>query len=263
MPLLRHLDLTLSLPAILWGPHDLPQLRSAVLNPITAASVTLPWDQLTSLGLGHIDGFERRKCLAILQRTPMLVHCTLDLSAYRGSADDIRVTLPCLRSLVFISKTTYKFHHIQPLTDILASLIVPALLKLSLPEPFLGSDPIGSLTSFITTSGCKLREMHITAKTTEQYGSFLDYRMEFPSIAISFSAEWEVPVDNYQYGDQFHASRISYRIAHNQDSTSQGRANIIISTKNARVLVLSSRNLSLYLYDSFLFMTGFLPKVDF
>ncbi|KAJ6481884.1 hypothetical protein C8R45DRAFT_871897 [Mycena sanguinolenta] len=185
MPLLRHLDLSLSAPTKLRGQHDLPQLRSTVLDRIAAMSVTLPWAQLTSLTLG--DGIERGACLAILKQAKMLVHCTLNLSAYRGSIDPaMNVSLPCLKRLVFVSYGAYS----QSLADFLATLIVPALIELSIPHRFLGPNPIESMTSLMSNSGCRLQELHIWTEDNLNSLSFRSlpdiYREAFPSIQSVF-----------------------------------------------------------------------------
>ncbi|KAF7366354.1 F-box domain-containing protein [Mycena sanguinolenta] len=178
LPRLRHLDLTLSSPTILWGFHDLPQLRSVVLNRVAAMSVTLPWAQLTSLTLR--DGIERSGCLAILKQTKTLVHCTLNLSEYRGFMDpDINVSLPCLKTLIFTSHGAWG----ESVVDFLATLIVPALIELRIPQRFLGTNPSGSLSSFISKSGCTLQELRIWTENSLECRHLRDgYREAFPSI---------------------------------------------------------------------------------
>ncbi|KAJ6481886.1 hypothetical protein C8R45DRAFT_905325 [Mycena sanguinolenta] len=161
MPLLQHLDLRLDFPVPMeW--RDLPQLRSVVLDNF-AAKMTLPWAQLTSLTL--VDGVELPLCVAILHQAKQLVRCTLNLSPYHEIMDpDISVALPRLRSLVL---TTKKARYVPPLTDFFAALSVPALIELHVQERILGweySDPIISLASFISKSGCKLQELRITAR---------------------------------------------------------------------------------------------------
>jgi hypothetical protein len=67
--------------------------------------------------------------------------------------------------------------------DFLKTFIVPALRRLKIPEDFI--DPIESLTEFISKSGCKLEEVHITGRRSLPQDS---YRKAFPSIPkFSFS----------------------------------------------------------------------------
>ncbi|KAJ7833282.1 hypothetical protein B0H13DRAFT_2288921 [Mycena leptocephala] len=183
MPLLRHLDLSLYTPIdIPVTFREAPRLCTVVLNDLAATSINLPWGQLTSLTLGYMTA---RKCAVILQQTSSLVHCELNLRGHNTDSNHWQpqphIILPCLESLAFGLGS-------DPRTRILDTLVVPSLRSLHLPEEFLGTNPITSLTAFISKSGCKLQEVHITGERTIPEDS---YRHAFPSIPqFSFAKLW-------------------------------------------------------------------------
>ncbi|KAJ7883061.1 hypothetical protein B0H13DRAFT_2667248 [Mycena leptocephala] len=168
--LLRHVDLTFDddPPAIMLG--EAPLLRTAILSATEPLNVILPWAQLTSLTLALVDPYT---CAPVLQQTSNLVHCKLRF--YDLGSDESNpppdVTLPSLESLILID------HH-EPLPGYLNTFVVPALRSLRIPEPWLALNPIASLASFISKSGCKLQDLHIA----ETFGSGTTYRRAFPSI---------------------------------------------------------------------------------
>ncbi|KAF7342146.1 F-box domain-containing protein [Mycena venus] len=194
MPLLRHLDLGLDN----WIPFtlpDVPRLRTVVLDDLAADSVTLPWGQLTSLTLRVV---EPRLCFPILEQTASLVHCVLKLWPDDEPLDHPgSISLPCLESLVVSNLSDDK-----NITDFkLTSFILPALLKLEIPEKFLGSTPIDFLASFISTSGCKLQKMRITGRTIGSSPSEDSYLAAYPFIpSVSFEYEGE-PSDDESDSD--------------------------------------------------------------
>ncbi|KAJ7866360.1 hypothetical protein B0H13DRAFT_2281471 [Mycena leptocephala] len=180
MPLLRHLNLSLydsftDAPEV-FAFRDAPLLRTVILSPDAASSIILPWAQLTSLTLFNVYP---RECVPILQKTTNLVHCKLEVSFDSGNDEPgLDITLPYLESL---SIDQY------PVTDFLEKFIVPALRSLKIPEDFIEPDPIQSLTGFISKSGCKLEEVHITGTRSPSRQS---YREAFPSIRkFSFDGE--------------------------------------------------------------------------
>jgi hypothetical protein len=175
MPLLRHLDYALYEDEVLnspvvFAPHNVPLLRTVLLNDLAAANVVLPWAQLTSLVLHRVYPHE---CVPVLQQTSNLIHCELEL--YHTSPDHqlADITLPYLESL------TLKEPEDVPARGYLGTLIVPTLRSLAVPESVLGPKPIDSLTSFISKSGCKLQQVRITDERTVTKNS---YRRAFPSI---------------------------------------------------------------------------------
>jgi hypothetical protein len=175
MPLLHHLDLALLSVTANFSLRHVPLLRTAVLNEIATMNITLPWMQLTSLTLCWVMASEY---LPILRQTSNLVRCELYLfhhfdGDYLGPST---IVLLCLESL-----TLWRTSSGNVTTGHLDTLTAPALRSLTVPEGFLGSDPLDLLTSFISRSSCKLQELHIT----ERRGSRDDsYRRAFPSIFV-------------------------------------------------------------------------------
>ncbi|KAJ7148440.1 hypothetical protein C8R43DRAFT_952546 [Mycena crocata] len=173
-PLLRHLEVLLDGIAIFAMPSihvdGSPLLRSASLSYTALTQVTLPWQQLTSLTLNVAYPSE---CTRILQQTSSLLHCSISL--IRGDAGkEPVVVLPCLETLVLDSVDSG-----QEVAGYLDKFVTPALWRLELEEYYLGSDPIVSLVSFISRSGCVLRELQILGKRPVHEDSF---RSVFPSI---------------------------------------------------------------------------------
>lgn len=148
----------------------MPLLRTVLLEDVSASKVDLPWEQLTSLTLSYLRADE---CTPILQQTSNLVHCTLDL--WPGGSESLPdITLACLESLTFSAMDAD-----PPVTGYLNTFIVPTLCSLQIEEQCLGLDPFGSLTSFISKSGCKPQQLCITGRRTITRRSF---RKAFPSI---------------------------------------------------------------------------------
>ncbi|KAJ7921737.1 hypothetical protein B0H13DRAFT_2414083 [Mycena leptocephala] len=181
MPLLCSLDLRLSdssahvTEAVSF--REMPLLRTVVLSDDVVLSVILPWAQLTSLTLLCVYPYE---CVPILRQTSSLIRCKLLLCC---EFDELRpdIALPCLESL------TLELADPGAVTDFLETFIVPALHSLEIPEDFLYVNPIESLAAFISKSGCKLEEVHITGPRSVPSSSYLK---AFPSIPrFSFSDE--------------------------------------------------------------------------
>ncbi|KAJ7818137.1 hypothetical protein B0H13DRAFT_2682936 [Mycena leptocephala] len=166
MPLLRHLNLSFFDAADateVFAFCDAPLLRSVILEDVAVTSIMLPWAQLTSLTLLSVAPWE---CVPILQKTSNLVHC--ELKVYFDSDGQPGPDIP--------------FHFLE-------TFIVPALRSLKIPEEFLEPNPIESLARFISISGCKLEEVHITGWRSLPQDS---YREKFPSILMfSFQDEEE------------------------------------------------------------------------
>ncbi|KAJ7038890.1 hypothetical protein C8F04DRAFT_331298 [Mycena alexandri] len=176
MPLLRHLSLAFdeihhhsSFPVVF---GKTPLLRSVSLNYLATREVILPWAQLTSLELVSVFP---KDCVAVLQQTFNLVHCQLTLFESRDM-DLLDVTLPRLETLRLLGFMNHRA------IGYLGTFFVPALRELRIPEQFL-ENPIEFLTSFISKSGCHLREVHITGERTVPKQT---YCTTFPSIRFHF-----------------------------------------------------------------------------
>ncbi|KAF7334452.1 F-box domain-containing protein [Mycena venus] len=177
MPLLRCLDLELDgdLHELLEF-HGVPLLRAVTLDYNAARNVTLPWGQLTFVTLHEVAS---KECVPILQQATNLVYCQLDFClSYCEDESLPDVTLPYLKSLC-CNDILYN----DPEAEYLDNFIVPSLRTLQITETLLRPDPIDSLASFISKSGCKLEEVRITGKRLVSGSS---YREVFPSIRTFF-----------------------------------------------------------------------------
>ncbi|KAF7334504.1 F-box domain-containing protein [Mycena venus] len=187
IPLLRGLHLSLNDfdPQLKVAFHDMPMLRTVTLNDYATLSVILPWAQLTSITLLSVYPSE---CVPILQQALNLVHCSIGACLEVGNEHPVPdIRLPSLESLILEDPAPF------PLTGFLQKFLVPALHSLEISERSLGPNPIESLASFISKSGCELQQLRITG-----YGdlavSEASYRTAFPSVPrMSFSIygdEW-------------------------------------------------------------------------
>ncbi|KAJ7186503.1 hypothetical protein C8R46DRAFT_1057355 [Mycena filopes] len=172
MPLLHHLHVEHSGPS---AKHTVvvnaPVLRSVMLDDLTADVLVLPWAQLTSLRLNRVYPYE---CVPILKQTPNLVYCELRLFDAQFTEANPDILHPHLETLVLLEGS-------GGVPNYLATFIAPALRTLRVPEPFLGLNPIDSLSAFIAKSGCKLRDVRVTARGV---ASPDEYRRAFPSILM-------------------------------------------------------------------------------
>ncbi|KAJ7661953.1 hypothetical protein DFH06DRAFT_1191116 [Mycena polygramma] len=175
MPLLLHLDLNLVPTNEVFVFAPVPRLRSVVLNGAAALCVTLPWVQLTSLALRDISP---NNFSSILLQTENLVHCELGVSWNTTNATFPDIPLLRLESLV-VENTMYYSGGSLPGH----MFIVPALLRLEIPEQILETSPIDFLRSLISKSGCNLQNVHLTGRKCV---SEKDYLEAFPSISFSF-----------------------------------------------------------------------------
>ncbi|KAJ6468683.1 hypothetical protein C8R47DRAFT_804208 [Mycena vitilis] len=185
MPLLKHLEFA----DVVIGPHrttfallEVPRLRTVVLNGVAALNwIILPWNQLTSLTLPAVHPW---RCVPILGQTRNLVHCELRVHYWRGDADPQQdIQLPFLESLAFADLGG------RSMIDFLQSFTVPALRSLNIPEFYLtNSDPIDSLTAFMSRSGRGLEKLHLTDAISGPE-NFEFYRHPFSSLELSFAEE--------------------------------------------------------------------------
>ncbi|KAJ7161188.1 hypothetical protein C8R46DRAFT_1285259 [Mycena filopes] len=178
MPLLRHLDIA-SNAGFIASEFDaiitpeMPALRSAILDDNAAATLTLPWAQLTSLKLNRVYPAE---CVPILQQTTNLVHCQLDL-VDGGDTPWPDMMLMRLESLIFSDNS-------DTVKGYLETFSVPSLRKLHIPERYL-QNPVDSLKALMLASGGELRDVRITG---ERHVSKDTYARVFPSIEFSFDS---------------------------------------------------------------------------
>ncbi|KAK7055833.1 hypothetical protein R3P38DRAFT_3170493 [Favolaschia claudopus] len=158
MPLLCHLELVLnsehedgSQTSLVLGPA--PLLRSAVLAGFAPAFVILPWSQLTSLGL--LRAFPE-ECIPILQCTPNLVHCELDIVINDDFIPE-EIQLPHLESLVITTPETEREEF-----AVINGFVAPALRRLNISRYQLGMSATDTLTSLFSRSGCSLEGLRVT-----------------------------------------------------------------------------------------------------
>ncbi|KAJ7467541.1 hypothetical protein FB451DRAFT_394297 [Mycena latifolia] len=171
MPLLQELELRMDnggiFPPVAY--RAVPRLRAVTLWDFSYPADFLPWAQLTSLTMVNTWPAD---CATVLQHMVNLVHCELAMENDWIRPPDIK--LERLESLVLM-----KFlDEDEPPTHYLETLITPALRTLQVLEGFLRPDPIHTLTSFISKSGCKLENIRIVG--TEL--SSPTYREAFHSI---------------------------------------------------------------------------------
>ncbi|KAJ7185641.1 hypothetical protein C8R46DRAFT_1061290 [Mycena filopes] len=178
MPRLRHLDLFFQYEfresAVLVF-SEAPLLRTVILT-YTAKMVALPWAQLTSLTLRYLYPSE---CSPVLKQTTNLAFCHLLLFDEDDLIPTPVVVLPSLTSLKLEE---------DPIPDYLHTFNVPSLRCLEITEGFLGPNPVQSLASFISRSGCNLQQLIMCRKPSILRSA---YREAFPSISFSFIADGE------------------------------------------------------------------------
>ncbi|KAK7036123.1 F-box domain-containing protein [Favolaschia claudopus] len=183
VPLLQSLHLALTSETANSAPFAscyMPKLRSVLLTYPFSLDAHLPWDQLTSLGLHDM---ELIPCVTILRQAVRLEHCSL---AFWDDVDvvytDPNIFLPCLATLDMKSARQVSGFH--------AALIVPALRQLEIPELWLEPDPIESLKSFITKSGCKLEGLCIGRTSVGNIlvleDSYEDAFPDIPHVCVEF-----------------------------------------------------------------------------
>ncbi|KAK7051951.1 hypothetical protein R3P38DRAFT_2762412 [Favolaschia claudopus] len=150
--------------------REAPLLYRVSLNHVGPDMLDLPWEQLTSLSVKGTCAYE---WIPILSETSQLVHC--EISFWHSDFDDTDIieefVLPRLETLEidYLSDSARQF---------IPNLVAPALRRLTLPEEFLGDDPIESLRSLVTRSNCKIEDLRIACAGRPE----AVYRAELPSI---------------------------------------------------------------------------------
>ncbi|KAJ7225237.1 hypothetical protein B0H12DRAFT_277083 [Mycena haematopus] len=170
MPMLRSLDLSsFTMGSNVFVFYEVPQLRTVVLTSIVSSTVTLPWVQLTCLTLNYVGA---NRCIQILAKTLNLVKCELIVTHEADNLINLDLALPCLESLSLCTYYPVFLHY----------FIVPSLCRLELDERLLGAEPISTLRSFISRSGCRLQEVCIIR---DSLGTRKSLRQAFPPISFT------------------------------------------------------------------------------
>ncbi|KAJ7159309.1 hypothetical protein C8R43DRAFT_948240 [Mycena crocata] len=178
LPLLRRFELSFEQMETL-SPASLtavPLLHSALLQLLAVDTVTLPWAQLTSLSLVWV---RRSRYAPVLQQTPNLVHCVLVVEHSHNDDMLVDVLLPQLESLVLITDNCLAD------ADYLDTLITPALREIHVADQCLGLNPLDSLATFISKSGCKLQSVRITGNRSVSKTSYLGAFPAIPNFSFS------------------------------------------------------------------------------
>ncbi|KAF8145306.1 hypothetical protein K438DRAFT_2099561 [Mycena galopus ATCC 62051] len=164
MPLLRHLDLTLTNKSdTIFSFCEVPLLRSVTLDVLAPLNIVLPFAQLTLMSLKFVF---RREYAVILPQASTLVHCELGIvsDGIGDLAPDHDIELQYLESLALSMSAE------EPAPGSLDDFIVPPLHNLRLRESFLGPEPFDRLSSFIAKSGCKLQEVFVADRHCTKIG---------------------------------------------------------------------------------------------
>ncbi|KAJ6463588.1 hypothetical protein C8R47DRAFT_1079879 [Mycena vitilis] len=178
-PLLRHLRLSIresALPAdvLITTFSDAPLLRTVVLNYVVAESIILPWAQLSSLTLEQIFPYE---WVPLLQQTPNLRECRLQVGSAHTGRPWAEVKLLSLRSLTLTAVDSQMKGFIE-------SFIVPSLRHLDVPESLLRYDPVETLRSFISKSGCELQHLNVARPVSVPMSSYCQSFTSIPHFSF-------------------------------------------------------------------------------
>ncbi|KAJ7439467.1 hypothetical protein FB451DRAFT_1301848 [Mycena latifolia] len=140
----------------------------------------LPWSQLTVL---TVDRIILDHCQAVLNLAPNLVHCRFGIRLGQpdeeSSLSDV-TSLPHLKSMALLSPPSA--HSDTAVWPFLELLTIPALEVLHVTEELLEPDPIATLVSLTSRSGCTPQMICIGDPVLP-----IDlYRTVFPSVAFRF-----------------------------------------------------------------------------
>ncbi|KAJ7734736.1 hypothetical protein DFH07DRAFT_1065181 [Mycena maculata] len=128
-----------------------------------------------------------QECTALLDLTPLLVHCRLLMSGAADSSLSREISLPRLETLAL------GLHQVTPGLEyrIIDMLTLPALRRLYIEEEFLGRDPVSKFVSFVSRSQCNLQELHIPVSTM----SSDRFRTAVPSlVSVVFDEQYFIDV---------------------------------------------------------------------
>ncbi|KAJ7454018.1 hypothetical protein B0H11DRAFT_2070014 [Mycena galericulata] len=155
--------------------HDAPLLQTVYLHAYRDAyRAVLPWSQLTTL---TVDLMEPMHCEVVLNLAVNLVHC--ELGIVHRQSDNIYLSLSTVTPLLHLQFFALSHFH-DPVPGFLDTLTLPALRKLRVAEGFLHPEPVATLATFLSRSGCTtLDELCITGSKLPRH----PYRAAFLSIA--------------------------------------------------------------------------------
>ncbi|KAK7051896.1 F-box domain-containing protein [Favolaschia claudopus] len=175
LPLLRSLQLSTDYCHYPAKIDNAPLLRKVFIRGFDADKITLPWERLTTLSVTQAYA---STWLPILQQTPQLVHCVLQLRVQYeydqpyDSAHAPEIPLLRLESLEFECRD-------KRLREFLHHLVVPSLRFLKLDEDLLGMNkPFSPLRSLLSNWNCTIEDLRINNSVFTE----ASYRTEFPSI---------------------------------------------------------------------------------
>jgi hypothetical protein len=152
--------------------HAAPRLRSLTIRSLHSHTL-FPWSQLTSF---VCSSFELSPfAILVLGSAVNLVHCTLASLSVRSSFPAMTPLLR-LESLT-ISHLSFTLN-VPSFEGFLAALTLPALRRLQIPDALLGRDPIPTLRTFISRTGCSLQELRVIGPTFDREA----FQAAFPSI---------------------------------------------------------------------------------
>ncbi|KAJ6553506.1 hypothetical protein DFH09DRAFT_1166793 [Mycena vulgaris] len=130
-----------------------------LLGSVLPGDITLPWAQLTSF---ESDALSSDECLAILKYTPNIAECRVGI--YFTALDDLP-DVPPRTSLISLCISS----HLWEVMDILDHIVAPALQALDLKRIVIAADYyLPPLHRFLSTSGCRLRELAIRIQNTDE-----------------------------------------------------------------------------------------------
>ncbi|KAJ7623762.1 hypothetical protein FB45DRAFT_926680 [Roridomyces roridus] len=154
----KHHDTKVDQPVAVF--RNVPRLRAIVLlSDYVPPYITLPWSQLTHFTAKFLN---QKSCSALLQKMPRLIYCKIQLTGY-NPAENPPIVLARLETLILQNASCSPSHN--KLTGLLASLTLPSLRRLHVPQTFLLPDPVETFSQFVSRSGCgDLQQVSIVGK---------------------------------------------------------------------------------------------------
>ncbi|KAJ7672433.1 hypothetical protein DFH06DRAFT_1176281 [Mycena polygramma] len=149
--------------------------RVALQQYYTVYDTVLPWSQLTVL---IIDKVALDKCAVVLNRTPNLVQCRFSV---HEAEDDLPTNIaPLLHLETFVLRSPWDL-----VDGLLSLLTLPSLRKFQVTEAFLRPNPIGTLNSLMSRSGCKPQKIRIISPRYP----LQRYHQTMPSVKFTLCSE--------------------------------------------------------------------------